>query len=303
MIITASAALVVLGALALTIAISRDGPGVLSAVDRIAGGDGGARHLATLSAGDHEQQNVVFWGPADGGSDLRPIVMFVHGGSWRSGAPGSYDFLARALVARGFVVALAGYRLGPAGRYPMMLEDTARAVALVHREARRFKADPDAIVLAGHSAGAYNAAMIALEHRWLEKEGMSPEVVRAVVGLAGPYDFYPFDSESTVAAFGHAQQPVSTQPIVHVRADAPPMLLIHGLEDTLVKPRNTQALAAASKDVGASVETVFYPEMTHNDPLIALAAPWRGRRDVADRIAAFAHEAASLSVPVQAQTR
>ncbi len=302
-IITALAALAILGAVALYTAIGRDGPGVLSAIDRIAGGDGGAKHLAKLSTGEDTRQNVVFWGPANGGSEPRPVLVFVHGGSWRSGAPGSYDFLARAFIARGFVVALAGYRLGAEGRYPAMLEDTASALAQVHREAPRFGGDPDRIALVGHSAGAYNAAMIALEPRWLENEGMTPKAVRAVVGLAGPYDFYPFDSESTIAAFGHVADPVSTQPVVHVRADAPPMLLIHGLKDTLVKPRNTRALAAALEQAGASVQTVFYPGMAHNDPLIALAAPWRSRRDVADRIAAFAREASSLSVPVQAQTR
>lgn len=303
MIITALAALVILGALALYIAIARDGPGVLSAIDRVAGGDGGAAKLARLSTGDDEQQRLILWGPQARDPELRPVLVFVHGGSWRSGMPGSYDFLARAFVARGFVVALVGYRLGAEGRYPVMLEDTARAVALAQSAVRDVGGDPDRIVLAGHSAGAYNAAMIALEPRWLETEGVSPDAVRAVVGLAGPYDFYPFDSDSTIAAFGHASDPVATQPIAHVRADAPPMLLIHGSKDTLVKPRNSRALAAALTEAGASAETVFYAEMAHNDPLIALAAPWRGRRDVANRIATFAHEAVTLSVPVQTQTR
>lgn len=304
MIITAIALLLIGGALSLYVAVKHDGPGVLSAIDRVAGGDGRTARLEVLSTGDHPQQNLVIWGPTGDAPDLvRPVLVFVHGGSWRSGMPGSYDFIARAFVERGFVVALAGYRLGPEGRYPAMLEDTARAVALVRREAARFGADPDRIVLAGHSAGAYNAAMIALERRWLENEGVPPEAIKGVIGLAGPYDFYPFDSESTVAAFGHAADPVSTQPVAHARADAPPMLLIHGERDTLVKPRNSRALAAALNEVGASVETVFYPDMNHNDPLIALAAPWRSRRDVAERIAQFARESASLSVPVQPQTR
>lgn len=303
-IITAIALLLIGGALALYVAVKRDGPGVLSAIDRVAGGDGGAARLDVLPTGSHPRQNLVIWGPkGDAPDNVRPVLVFVHGGSWRSGMPGSYDFVARAFVERGFVVALAGYRLGPEGRYPAMLEDTARSVALVRREAARFGADPDRIVLAGHSAGAYNAAMIALERRWLESEGVPPESIRGVVGLAGPYDFYPFDSESTVAAFAHAADPTSTQPIAHLRADAPPMLLIHGEQDTLVKPRNSRALANGLEAAGGRAETVFYPDMNHNDPLIALAAPWRTRRDLADRIAAFARETVRLSVPVQPQTR
>jgi acetyl esterase/lipase len=92
------------------------------------------------------------------------------------------------------------------------------------------------------------------------------------------------------------------------------MLLIHGEKDTLVYPRNTRLLAERIVAVGGTASTRFYPEMGHNDPLIALAAPWREwtkeRRDVADMIADFAHAASTgrkasgtVSVPVQDETR
>ena len=79
-------------------------------------------------------------------------------------------------------------------------------------------------------------------------------------------------ANSTIAAFGDADDPVATQPVTHIRKDAPPMLLIHGEKDTLVYPRNTRALAAALTDAGGYVSSHFYPDMEHNDPLIALAA-------------------------------
>ncbi|QFT76449.1 alpha/beta hydrolase [Erythrobacter sp. THAF29] len=298
-------------AIALQVAIARDGPAVLSAVDRMSS-SGDAELKATISTGEHPQQKLLVWGPGreTSSDERRPVLVFVHGGSWRSGDPASYDFIGRAFVPKGFVVVLAGYRLGDAGKYPAMLEDTAAAIGWAHREIAQYGGDPEQIVLAGHSAGAYNVVMAALDERWLAREGLSPSDISGVVGLAGPYDFFPFDSESTIAAFGDAPEPVSTQPIAHVRADAPPMLLIHGEKDTLVKPRNTRALAQLIEEAGGAVRVRTYAEMEHNDPLISLAAPWRSNRDVADLIAAFAHEVTksdtksdTVSVPVQAETR
>lgn len=309
-------AAIALGAIALQVAIARDGPAVLSALDRIASGTGEAELKATISTGDHPQQKLIVWGPRGNVQDdeKRPVLLFVHGGSWRSGDPASYDFIARAFVPKGFVVVLAGYRLGENGKYPAMLEDTAAAIGWTHRNIAQYGGDPDRIVIAGHSAGAYNVVMTALEDRWLAREGLDPRDIAGVVGLAGPYDFYPFDSDSTKAAFGEADEPEATQPIAHIRKDAPPILLIHGEKDTLVKPRNTRVLAQKLEAAGASVTVRLYPEMEHNDPLIALAAPWRGNRDVVDLIAGFALEASAkggpesrargrVSVPVQAQTR
>lgn len=300
------------GAIALQVAIARDGPAVLSAVDRVSGGADGVERKAVISTGDHPQQKLVVWGatPGDGDMAPRPVLIFVHGGSWRSGDPASYDFIASAFVPEGFIVVLGGYRLGEDGVYPAMLQDTARVIGWTHREIAQYGGDPERIVVAGHSAGAYNVVMAALDERWLAAEQLAPSDLAGVVGLAGPYDFYPFDSDSTKAAFGKAPDPEATQPIAHVRSDAPPKLLIHGEKDTLVKPRNTRTLAQMVESAGGSVSVQYYPEMEHNDPLISLAEPWRSRRTVADMIAEFAREVTSaesardtVSVPVQAETR
>ncbi|MBX7494704.1 alpha/beta hydrolase [Qipengyuania sp. 6B39] len=290
--------LVVLVGAGLWLAIRINGAAVLDTVDRVAGGSGEAELLAETSYGPHPQQKLrVFAPPGEAGL---PILVFVHGGSWRWGDPDDYTFVARAMADKGFVVVLAGYRLEDAGRYPAMLEDTAAAVGTMARRGGDFGGDPTRIVLAGHSAGAYNVAQVALETRWLEQAGVAPGVIKGVVGLAGPYDFYPFDSDSTKASFGSVGAGEESQPVNHARAGAPPMLLIHGEQDTLVKPRNTRALAKALSALGAPVETVFYPGMDHNAPLISLASPWRNDRDVVLRFAAFARRVTEVSVPVQA---
>ena len=190
------------------------------------------------------------------------------------------------------------------------MEDHAAALRWVGENAGRLGGDPARIVVLGHSAGAYNAVMTALDQRWLERAGVSPASIAGVVGLSGPYDFLPLKSDATRAAFGEATDLPATQPINHARKGAPPILLIHGEQDELVGAHNSAHLARALSAAGARAELVTYPAMAHNDPLIALAAPWRWRRELAARIARFArtHTATdpagdTVSVPVQAKSR
>ncbi|MEP1421008.1 MAG: alpha/beta hydrolase [Erythrobacter sp.] len=285
----------ILAAIGLQIAISRDGPAVLSAVDRIAGGTSGAELKAKIATGDHPEQKLMVWGSDDSSQNetLRPVLLFVHGGSWNSGDPESYGFVGRAFVKQGFIVVLGGYRLGEAGKYPAMIEDTARAIAWTHEEIEQYGGDPQNIVIAGHSAGAYNVMMTALQDTWLARHSLSSNDIAGVVGLSGPYDFLPLDSESTIASFGHVEEGKAlsaTQPINHVNSGAPAKLLIHGEKDTLVKMRHSRALAGLAGDAGVDVGLELYPEMTHSDPLISIAAPWRERRDIVQKISDFVRQ-------------
>ncbi|WP_299196748.1 alpha/beta hydrolase [uncultured Erythrobacter sp.] len=292
--------------------LSTNGPRLISAADRVISGDRGAAELASITTGPHPAQKLHVWGPVNRNPDdaALPVLLFAHGGGWRSGDPDGYGFLARSFVPKGFIVVLSGYRLGEDGIYPGMLEDTANAIAWTHEEIAFYGGDPDRIVIAGHSAGAYNVVHIALEEQWLGRRGLSTSDISGVVGMAGPYDFAPFDSDSTIAAFGHVEDAASTQPINFVREDAPQMLLVHGEKDTLVRARNSRLLAELLNEAGANALTAIEPEMDHNGPLIALATAFRGDSDLVEVISAFAYSvtapddlAAETSVPVQAETR
>src|SRR3546814_8631076 len=102
--------------------------------------------------------------------------------------------LGRAFAAQGFVVAVPDYRLVPKVRFPAFVEDSAAAVKWVRAHIARFGGDPDRIVLAGHSAGAYNAAMLAVDPQWL---GPDRAAVKGWATLAGPYEFLPLDTRRT----------------------------------------------------------------------------------------------------------
>jgi acetyl esterase/lipase len=138
----------------------------------------------------------------------------------------------------------------------------------------------------GHSAGAYIAAMLALDGRYLMATCADPHLIKAAVGLSGPYDFYPFTADSAQAAFGQFPDPAETQPIHYARADAPPMLLVTSSKDVTVKPRNAIALRDKLKALGARVDFRNYPGLKHEEVAMALSKPFRAKAPVlADSVA------------------
>jgi acetyl esterase/lipase len=220
-----------------------------------------------------------------------PIIVFLYGGSWQSGLREGYGFAGRAFASRGFVVAIPDYRLVPQVRFPTFLEDCAAAVRWVRANAARLGADPDRIVLVGHSAGAYNGAMLALDPRWL---GEDRKAVRGFAGLAGPYDFLPLDSPATIAAFGRERDLPATQPVGFASAGDPPALLLHGGEDRTVYPRNSRRLAERLQAAGVDATLRLYPDVGHIKIVTSLARPLRGQAPVLRDIEAFARQVTAV---------
>jgi acetyl esterase/lipase len=140
----------------------------------------------------------------------------------------------------------------------------------------------------GHSAGAYNAAMIALDPRWLAEQGMAPSALRGWIGLAGPYDFLPIENPTTKPVFHFPDTPPESQPIRHVTAAAPPALLIAARSDRLVDPaRNTGRLAAALRAQHVPVTELYYDRVSHTTLVATLAAPLRWLAPTLDDVAAY----------------
>lgn len=263
-----------------------------------------AETSAPIAYGDDPAQVVIVTTPTATSGRPRPVVVFIHGGSWSHGAAADYAYVGRNLAAEGYVGVSAGYRLVPGGEYPAMLEDGAAAVRWVTDNIARYGGDPSRIYLMGHSAGAYNAVMLALDRRWLDRAGVPQPAIRGAIGLAGPYDFLPLDSEGTIGAFGKAGDLAATQPINFARADAPPLLLLTGDADTTVRPRNAFALAKALTATGRPTEPVVFPGMTHAGIVLALSRPFAGDGGVQRAVAGFiARREAESSGDIQAASR
>ena len=293
------AALAIIASLGLTVALISP-PGMLTLYDGVVGGGNGvSRPGNALPFGSHGQTLDV-WRPSGRVTGPRPVLIFWYGGGWVTGDRAGYGFAARAFAKNGFVVIVADYRKVPKVRFPAFLQDGAEAVKWARDHVANYGGDPGRIVIAGHSAGAYIAAMLALNSRWLKVEGVDPGIIKAAVGLSGPYDFYPFTSRRAADAMQGAADPAMTQPIHFARADAPPMLLVTSSGDTAVRPKNAINLANRLKALGAPVMVREYQGLTHEEVAMALSKPFRGKAPIlADSIAFLT--AALQAPPVPAE--
>ena len=259
----------------------------LTAFNALTPADGGAELAQSgVAYGPHPRQMLDVYKPTSQ-SGPRPVVVVLYGGSWNSGRRQDYAFLGRALASRGFIAVIADYRLVPEIRFPVFIEDAALAVVWAHKNAQNLGGDANRLFLFGHSAGAYIAAMVALDAQYLKAAGAGPSIIKGVAALSGPYDFLPLDVESTKAAFGQAADLSLTQPVNFVTAAAPPMFLATGADDTTVRPRNTKALAEKLSRAGVQVSTRYYPDISHVGIMLALSRPFRTKAPVLDDVAEF----------------
>ena len=226
-----------------------------------------------------------------------PLVVFFYGGSWQTGKTlpkDRYKFAAQALAGEGYVTVVPDYRLYPQVKWPVFLDDCAQAVVWAREHARAFGADPDKLVLIGHSAGADNAVTLALDPRYLQRAGGDRAWIRGVVGLAGPYDFLPLTDPALQDVFGPREQWPRTQPIHYVDAAAPPMLLIAGQDDDVVLVKNTNNLyaALASEGTPAARETrkLVYPSMGHVKLVALMSVRLPGHAALFDPLRRFVNE-------------
>ncbi len=259
----------------------------LAALNTLGPRDRGVRRVArAIAYGDHPRQTFDVHAPTEAGAGPWPMLVFFYGGGWDSGERGLYAWAAQALAARGFVVATADYRLVPEVHFPAFVEDAAAATAAAGRGAARYGADPGRLGVIGHSAGAHLAMMIALDRRYMAAAG-APGLIKAAVGLAGPYDFLPYDVRESVNAFGRAPDPTLTQPVTFARADAPPLWLGHGTEDVVVHAEDTTILCERMKAVGGRCEARLYPGLNHADLIATFSPLFRGKAPVLDDVTAF----------------
>ena len=261
--------------------------GFLTGIDRLSSGADARRIGSGLAYGSDPRQQLDVWAPRGASTAPLPVVIFFYGGGWNEASRGDYGFAGAAYAGQGFLAIVPDYRLVPAVRFPAFVEDGALAVRWARDNAGRFGGDPKRITLAGHSAGAYNAAMLALDRRFLDGAGVDPKIIRAAALLSGPYDFYPFTESRARNAFGAWQQPRETQPISFARRDAPPLFLGHGSADRIVLPRNSRALAGRLNEIGAPVTLRIYPNASHVDLAASLSRPFRSRTPALAESSAF----------------
>ena len=243
---------------------------LVDTVDRIASRADVVKVADGVAFGVHNNKLDIY-STSTKGKEPRPVLVFFYGGGWANGTRTEYSYAARPFVEAGYIVVLPDYRKVPEVRFPGFVEDSADAVKWVQANIAEYGGDPARVNVAGHSAGAYNALMLALDPQWL---GDKP--VTSVISLAGAADFYPFTSKRAMNAMGQFPDPKATQPITFVRPDAPPVLLIHGSDDTVVRIRNSNSLYAKQKSAGGDITLRAQQGGSHNDLVLALGTLFRG---------------------------
>jgi acetyl esterase/lipase len=209
---------------------------------------------------------VYFEGPAEeqkrhqldvylpAGKSGFPLLMFVHGGAWRSGVKDLYGPLGTAFARQGVGVVVPNYRLSPGVRHPEHVRDVARAFAWAAGHAKELGADPARLYVSGHSAGGHLVALLALDPRYLKEQSVAPETVKGVIGISGPYllgprlfpEVFGDDPPARADAF----------PLNHVQdragASLPPFLLLAADMDYPGLLPSARGLEAALVKQGAS---------------------------------------------------
>jgi acetyl esterase/lipase len=248
---------------------------------------GAYRRHPNISYGSGPQHRLDVYVPEEVPVRPRPLVVFWHGGRWSFGDKADYRFVGAALAELGYVVMVPNYRHYPEVKMPGFMDDAAGAALWASAHGAEFGADANRLYLMGHSAGAHLAAMVTLDPRYFDALGKSAPPIAGVIGLSGPYDFLPLLEADVQDMFGPPQNYPESQPINFVRSDAPPMLLIHGLKDDTVWPKNSRNLATALSARGVPVTLKLYPKLLHADTVAALSLPARGRAPTLADIAAF----------------
>jgi len=241
-----------------------------------------------LSFGPHPRHKLDIYWPATP-DPAKPVLVFFYGGSWRRGNRDAYRFVGQAFADKGFVTVLPDYRLYPETAFPGFVEDGAAAVSWVaaHLTGKPpFTGTTPKVVVAGHSAGAHTAALLLLDRRYLTATD-APIEPMGLLGLAGPYSFDPQIYDSTRPVFATADPPASAIPLSFARGDAGPALLIHGADDSLVRPMNSERLAASITAKGGQAVYRPIPDTGHSEVLLALSTTFARRPDVLDSSVAF----------------
>lgn len=230
------------------------------------GADGAYRNATTVRYGNESRQQLDVYQPRVSREGV--VVVFFYGGGWSMGQRDQYRFVAQTLTQHGATVVVADYRTYPEAVFPAFMQDAAAAVAWAHRNIAQYGGDPKKIYLMGHSAGGHIVTLLALDKSYLAAQGLSTDILAGVVGLAPPTDFAATLDAKYRPVFVNQRDLERAQPIRYVRANAPPLLLQHGADDSVVQARNSLALAEQITASGGKARALIYPGKGHSGLLL-----------------------------------
>ena len=251
--------------------------------------ENGYELVSAVEYGTNARQKLDIYLPkaADKSATLKKVIIFYYGGNWDSGERADYKFAAEALVSQGYIVVIPDYRVYPEVLFPGVMADPVSAAKWVKANIKKYNGDANKVFLAGHSAGAHMAVMMAINPEYLAQASLKPNDFAGVIGLAGPYDFLPLKSDRLKIIFGVEAEQWKSQPINFVDGNNPPLLLAVGMKDGTVWPRNSFNLAKKIKEKKGLVEVHEFASYSHVDMVAKLAKPLRGNGELLKSVITF----------------
>ena len=245
--------------------------------------------VSAVRYGANARQKLDIYLPksANQSTTLKKVIIFYYGGNWDSGERADYKFAAEALVSHGYIVVIPDYRVYPEVLFPGFMADPVSAAKWVKANIKKYNGDANKVFLAGHSAGAHIAVMMAINPEYLAVASLKPNDFVGVIGMAGPYDFLPLTSERLKVIFGAEAQRWKSQPINFVDGKNPPLFLAIGTKDNTVWPRNSINLTKKIKENNGLVEMHEFAGYGHIDMVAKLAKPLRGNGDLLKSVITF----------------
>ncbi|MHA3059378.1 alpha/beta hydrolase [Acinetobacter sp. ANC 4636] len=204
----------------------------------------------------------------------RPLLVFVHGGSWAHGNKADYVFLAESFTREGFDVAIINYHLAPQHIFPSYIDDLVLALNYLHQQQAQFQISTENLVLMGHSAGSFNV-MSALYHPQ-SYDLACREGIKAVVGVAGPYHFDYKGDQYAEPAFDIQVPYQEVMPYYFVESNQIRHILLLAAADNLVGDYNTFDMHRRLTEVGNHSEIFTIPRTGHIS-IIATVSSWFSR--------------------------
>ena len=232
---------------------------------------------------DHNQKLDIY---LPKGQAAKATVVFFYGGCWgqcSNKGKHSYLFVAQTLTQLGYAVVIPDYRQYPAVHFDAIIDDAQAAVVWTVDHASTYQLSDNVFVM-GHSSGAHIAAMLVDDETIL---GWYLNQIKGFIGLAGPYDFYPFTGAYMYELFAPENDYYASQPIHFINGNEPPQLILHGKKDSSVDPQNAVHVAARLKQQQVDHQMIMYEKMSHAKILVSFAKPFRAKSKVVAAVRSF----------------
>ncbi|MDY3561599.1 alpha/beta hydrolase [Gemmata sp. JC673] len=192
-----------------------------------------------------------------------PTVLFVHGGSWKSGNKNLYEVLGKSLAADGIGCVICNYRLSPKVQHPAHIEDVAKAFAWTRDNIGKYGGKKDQLFLCGHSAGGHLVSLLATDPQYLKAERCSAADIRGVASLSGVYKILHTERVFEVP-FGKDEKVCTlASPLAHATGKCPPFFIAYADADFPLLDKMAEDMGAALKKAGSPFELMKCKDRDH----------------------------------------